>query len=307
MGPAPEISDITPDEDALKIAIDFGEPSVQKALKHINRKNSWTANAKILEQLITDNSTKYENRQLTNAVMLYQYAPLNVSESIFTHLVSSPRPLAKQLGWQLAAAKPSKGLARAIDKELSRAVLQNEEESTFLPQMAAAVKANRLASSYTLLRMALFQNGNEAFVTAMSALNPKAASEDFLVFLAQVPPEELRQLTLTTVDVYAAMSALKHLQKNPASISNPHMPHLFYYAVSRNPGVSETANSVLDSYYAFYKPELARMLSLLPAWVQVAYVESTRRNNNPQRVSFLLDLKKVTTQSEVAEELNEIR
>lgn len=240
-------------------------------------------------------------------MQLFQFAPIDVSEALFHHLITSSRPLARQSGWQLAASKPSKILRAAIDKELNRAVLQNDEESLFMPQMAAAVKAHQLTSAYTVLRLGLFSTGSEAFVTAMSALNPKSASEDFLSYLALVPPEELRQLTITTIDLYAAMNALKHLQKNPASISNPQMPHLYYYAVSRNAGLSEMANTVLDTYYLFHKPQLARMLSLLPTWVQVAYVESTRRNNNPQRIAFLLDLKKVSTQSEVVDELGDVR
>ena len=79
--------------------------------------------------------------------------------------------------------------------------------------MANAVAANQLTDAYTLIREGLMQQGGEEFVNAMIALNPKRASWDFLDYLAQASAEELRQLTLSSVDLFSCVAILKHLSQ----------------------------------------------------------------------------------------------
>jgi len=294
-------------EDALQAGIDFGGDTAKDVRKLIAKRKLWPMAERILYQAVQDGIIKYENTQLVNAVMLYISGPVTPQEVLFQQMVSSGRPLARQLAWQMAAALPGKVMRGAIDREINRAVFDDEEEELLIPVMAGAVQANRMTSAYTLIRRGLFKTNNEEFAQAMAVLSPEQASGDFMNYLAICPPEELRQLTVSTINVFAATIALNHMIKYPPSVSDPNIETLFYYSISRNTGLSEIATSLIEHLSQKNQAALALTLSRMPTWAQVAFIEGVRRNLTAQKRVFLEELKKVASQTEIVDELGDIK
>ena len=200
--PPPPITATMPLQSALEAAIDFGGDTLADVKRLVKHRNEGEKAGAMLATALHDNVIKYEHNQLLNACHLYGSMPVPVSVPLFEELVSSDRPLARQVGWQLAAMKPSPLIAKAVDKELTRALTDGDEEPVLIPQMANAVRANRLRGAYTLMRQGLMAKGDEEFALAMITLEPKRSSNDFLDYLALAPAEELRQLTLSSVNLY---------------------------------------------------------------------------------------------------------
>lgn len=303
----PRITYNMPLEEALKAGIDFGGTTGQHVRKLVSKRKEWGPAEKYLIEAIRDGVLRYESTQLINSVMLYLAGPVKPSDALFQKLVESPRPLARQLGWQMAAALPGKVMRGAIEREMSRALVEGEETELLIPSMAQAVQSNRMTSAYTAVRQGLMATGHEDFATAMSVLDPTRASSDFIDYLALCPPEELRQLSVSSVNVYAATVALSHLIKMPPSSGHPRLEIAFYYAISRNTGLSDLGASFVDALAVRDQRGLAISLSRLPPWAQVAYIENARRNMSPTRRVFLSELKKASPQAEVAEELGEFK
>ena len=304
---APAISKDMPLDEALEAAIHFGGDTARQVRKLIVKRKEWPAAEKYLVQAIDDGMIKYENRNLSNAVMLYVSGPVKPSAVLFRKMVGSGRPLARQLGWQMAGALSGKVMSQAIEQELTRALTEGEETELLIPQMAMAVQANRLVSAYTMVRQGLMTTGHEDFATAMAVLSPERASDDFLDYLALCPAEELRQMSVSSINVLAANVALNHFLKFPPRISHPQLENLFYFAISRNPALSELGGVVTDHLASMYRSQLAMTLSRLPVWAQVAYIETVRRNLTQTRRTFLSELKKTSPQAEVSEELGEFK
>ena len=149
--------------------------------------------------------------------------------------------------------------------------------------------------------------GNEEFAISMATLDPVRASSDFLDYLALCPPDELRQLSVSSVNVYAATVALNHLIKSPPSVGHPRLDTAFYYSISRNPGLGDLGASLVDVLASRDQRGMAIALSRLPVWTQVAYIENARRNMSSTRRVFLSELKRTSPQAEVSEELGEIK
>jgi hypothetical protein len=233
--------------------------------------------------------------------------PSPLPQKIFSTMINSDRLLAVQLGWQLAAAKPSQQVAQIAEQRLTQAIAENDEDSVMLPQMANAIAANKLKGSYTLARRGLLTKGDEEFAMAMISLDASQASEDFLAYLSMAPAEELRQLTLSSVNVYTCVAILKHLVRLPPSMANPNFPHLFFYAVSRNNGLAELAQNVIEGYVPTNTEYLAQILARHPSWVQVAYLEGARTRMNPKVSLLLSELRKVTAEQDVVNEIDEIK
>ncbi|MCX6119871.1 MAG: hypothetical protein NT027_20240, partial [Proteobacteria bacterium] len=180
-------------------------------------------------------------------MMLYVSGPVTPSSNLFRKMMESERPLARQLAWQMAAALPGKNMQKNIEREINRSLIEGEERELLVPQMASAVQANRMVTAYTLVRQGLMETGHEDFATAMTVLNPDKARSDFLEYLAICPPEELRQISVSSINVYSANIALAHLAKNPPTVGHPKLEVLFYYSISRNPTLNELASAVLDN------------------------------------------------------------
>ena len=302
----PEIQESTSSDEALKIAVDFGGDRVEKAVQMIAKRKGSEKAAMAMEQSLQDQLLHFQNNQILNAANLYQQLTKTVSLDLFRKYVRSDRPVAKQVAWQWAAAFPSKTLSKAIDDELSLAVSGDEEQDFTTPEMANAVRVNRVKSSYTLIREGLMSKGDEAFARAMMSLNPEQASVDFLRYLALAPVEELRQLNQKTVNTYTCMFIFRHMASYPPPTTDPYYEQVFLFAVSRNPALSELANGVLRQSFSRGREGVAAVLARLPSWIQVAYLEYARRNLSPEMNQFLLALKERSSQEQVVEEIDEI-
>lgn len=293
-------------DQAIEAAINRGGQTIDDARRLITQRKQWPSAHRALEAAIQDGIIKYDNVRLANAVALYQGSSLPASVRLFESLVGSGRPVARQLGWQVAAAMPSRALGVAIDRELGRAISENDEATVLIPQMAIAVQAHAMKSAYTLIRQGLMTTGQEAFALSMAQLDPDRASSDFLDYLALASPEELRQLTQNSVNVYTCLIALKHLQSHPAPLSHPHADFLVYYAVSRNNALADLSQAAIEAYLPRERAQVAIMMSRLPQWTQIAWVESARRHKTPAVTLLLGELKKISSSNDVVEEVDEV-
>ena len=294
-------------EHAVEAGIDYGGDTLTSVKRLIKRRGLTQSAYSLVAKDLHDNVQSYEHNQLINAGHLYASLPLPVAPQMFKVLIGSGRPLAQQLGWQLAAVKPSAALVAAIEGELTRAIADNDEDSVLIPQMANAVRANHLKDAYTLLRQGLMTKGDEEFALGMIALNPVAASDDFLPYLALPPAEELRQLTMSSVNLYTCITILKHMQKEPPTAGKPGFDHLLFFAVSRNPTLAELAHAILEQFLPERTDYIAQALARQQAWVQIAYIEGARRRMNPKEGLLLSELKKTTSENDVVQEINEIK
>jgi hypothetical protein len=305
--PPPAITANMPLAQALEAGIDYGGDTLAAVKRLIKHRGEGEQAAALLQSALHDGVEKYEHNQLLNAGHLYVSMPMPVAVGTFQELIGSERPVARQVGWQLAATKPAPALAKAIDAELSRALADNEEEAALMPQMANAVRANHLVSAYTLVREGLMAKGDEEFAQAMTSLDAQRAANDFLAYLALAPGEELRQLTLSSVNLYTCLAILHHMEKTPPTVGATNFEHLFYYAVSRNTMLADAAQGILEAYVPHSTEHLAQVLAKQPAWVQVAYLENVRRKLTPKIGLLLGELKRDTAESDVVEEINEIK
>lgn len=305
--PPPVIKANMPLNEALEAAIDYGGDTLAEVKRLIKRRNEGAKASRMLEPALREGIEKYQPHQLLNAGHLLTATPGPLPAKLFKDMISSDRPLARQLGWQLAAAKPSTEIAKAVDEELTRAVNDNDLETVLMPQMANAVRANHLTSAYTLVRQGLMSKGDEEFVHAMIETSPERASSDFLSYLALAPAEELRQLTLSSVNLYAVLAIMKHFQKIPPRPSDGNVEHLFVYAVSRNTGLAEMAQTVIEGFVPQHTELVAQLLARHPIWVQIAYLENARRRMSPKVGLLLSELKKATAENDVVREIDEIK
>ncbi len=304
---APHISKDMPLETALQAGIDYGGDTARDVRKLISKRKQWPLAEKMLYQAVQDGIIKYENNQLINAVMLYIAGPVTPQEALFNQLVSSGRPLARQLAWQMASALPGKVMRSAMEREMNRAVMDGDEDDILIPAMAAAAQANRMTSAYSLVRRGLMTKNFEDFAQAMAALNPEQATTDFLEYLSLCPPEELRQLTVSSINIFAANVALNHMLKFPPSVSNANIDVLFSYAISRNPGLSDLASTIVENISQKNPGAMALALSRMPVWSQVAFIEGSRRSMTPGKRLFLGELKRVSAEADVVDELGDIK
>lgn len=303
----PQIYGNMPLDKALTAGIDFGGDTLADVRKLVRRRKEGAKAAPILRKAIMEGLETAENNQLMNATSLYMGMGEPLTPDMFQKMLQSGRPLACELAWQLAAIKPSRVIGETIERELTRALAENDEESLLYPQMANAVAANGLKGSYTLLRRGLMVKGDEEYVQAMIKLEPERASNDFLPYLAQANAEELRQLTMSSVNVYAVIAILKHMQKVPPDVGAVNFENLFEYAVSRNTALADLAKVVLQTYLPKYTDQLAQKLATHPLWVQIAFIENARREMTPKIGLLLNGLKDATAEPDVREEIGELK
>lgn len=305
--PAPQVTADMPLDKAIAAALDYGGDTLQSVKAAVKKRGDGEKAGKILEKDLQSNVNSYEHNQLINAGALYSAMPVPVSTEVFHLLIQSQRPLARQLGWQLAAVKPSAVLAAAIDKELTRAVVEGEDETVLIPQAANAVRANHLTSAYTLMRQGLMSKGDEEYALTMMSLDPQRSSDDFLAYLAIAPAEELRQLTLASVNLYTCVSILRHMQVNPPTPATTGFDELFVYAVSRNTALAELAQNVIEAYLPQQTGLMAQSLARLPAWIQIAYLDNAKRRMNSKQGLLFSELRKTTADTDVQQEIDETK
>ena len=95
--------------------------------------------------------------------------------------------------------------------------------------------------------------------------------------------------------------------KYPPNVAHEQIEMLFYYSISRNPGLSDIASSLIETLSVKNQSAMALTLARMPVWAQVAFIENTRRNLTAARRVFLGELKRVTAQREIIDELGEIQ
>ena len=239
---------------------------------------------------------------------LYQLTADPDAPRIFT-LLTVPEPrhaVLVQVGWQIATLMPSPRMAAAITRALERALQQGRERTLFFPQVAAAIAAHRMVEGYTFVRQGLQHTRNEAFARALLKLNPQRASEDFLVYLADVPLDTLRQKLPMASNIPLRLMMLQHLRVYPVTTQHRKLDTLFSYVVSRNPALSEAAQQVLAVYYDKHGEQLAQWLARMPYWVQFACVEKLAHRLNPSSRRFLVILRQKTSGVDVVDEINQL-
>ncbi len=294
-------------DELVNAGIKFGGQTLVDSAKILKKQNALERAALAVQLQIIDQYRDWDGAYLINAVKLYQLtAPRDPSE-VFRLLINSDRKLARELALQVASEFPSRSIAKALDEKLTDAIEEEEIFEYLLPQLAVAITRNGMKDSYSILKLGLFQTNSDSFVTAMVAVDANQASSDLLDYLAQVPVEELRQLTLVTLDVYACLAALRHLAQSPPALSHAKFEHLFYYAMSRNTAFAQIAREVISRYLPEHSKVLARRFTQMPNWIQVAYIEGSRNNITPTVSLFLQDLRELSAQKEIIEEIDSIR
>ncbi len=239
---------------------------------------------------------------------LYQLTADPDAARIFTLLTAPEQRHAVlvQVGWQIATLMPSPRMAAVITRSLELALRQGREQALFFPQAAAAIAANRVAEGYTFVRQGLQRTHDEAFARALLKLNPQRASEDFLVYLANVPLDALRQRLPIAGNIPLRLMMLQHLRTYPVTTQHRKLEALFNYVVSRNPALSEAAQQALAVFYDKHSEQLAQLLARMPYWVQFACVEKLARRLNPSSRRFLVILRQKTSGVDVVDEINQL-
>jgi hypothetical protein len=303
----PKIHSGMPVDEIISSAVTFGGQTLEDSAKVLKKQNL-LAKASLLVQLkIIDQYRDWAGPQLINAVKLYQLTTPKDPTEIFRLLINSERKIAIELALQIASEFPSAMMAKALDTRLTVAIEEDELYDFLLPQLAIAITRNNMKGSYSILKLGLFQTNHDSFVLAMTSIDPQQASIDFLDYISQVPVEELRQLALVTLDVFSCIGALKHLIQTPPPVSHPKFDHLFLFAMSRNTAFAELSRNVILTYLPRHSKLLARRFSQLPNWIQVAYIEGSRERLNPTMGLFLQDLRRLSAQKEIVEEIDSIK
>ena len=303
---APKLTQETSTEDAVEAAINFGGQTFNQAMTIVKQRRDYVKASQAAKDRIIVGLESMKLAELYNAVRIYRESSQKLDRRLFVTLIFSELNLARQMGWQLAATFPSIQTGKMIDDALSLILAEGKEKNHFISQMASAVAANNLASSYKVLQRGLNQTGDDAFAKAMIAINPTQASSDFLAYLAMAPVEDLRQLNQQSVNVMTCYVILNHMRSVQPPTDHPQYEHLFLFAVSRNQGLAELARAVLEEGYTKDRARLAFVLARLPSWIQVSFVEGVRRSLNSNTRGFLAELRKLTVQDDVLEELKNI-
>ena len=302
----PTITTDTPTSEALELAVKYGGPQLAQFKKLIKKRNAKKEVNRLLTQKILEG--KMDESQTWRAVRLYQASSsLYISPKVVSKLISSDKLFHRQLGWLLAAHRPSDLVAAVLERYMTRALVDGDEEELYLPELALAVKANRIRSVYSILRQGLMAKGGAEFVEAMTSFEPEKSVDHLMDYLALANIEDLRQMNQKTVDLKTCMAILRHFSEFRVPISHPRFEHLFFYVVSRNASLSDLARIALQKYMPKDRDQLAYTLSRLPVWIQVAFVEGTREQMNANIGLFLSELKGVTSHREVVEEINALR
>lgn len=303
---APKITKEMSLKEALANAIEFGSKTLIDVKDLVNERKEWEKAEEYLFNILMVEE-KMQGPSLLNTMELYRACQSERSVLVFNKFIKAKPLMKKKLAWQLAAEVPSEQMGRAIENYLTESVKSNELDSVLVPAMALAVASNRLSTSYTILREGLFLIGDLAFAQGMIALNPELATKDFLNYLGKAPIEELRQLNLKSIDVFTCTLILEHFHSYPPQVSEPGIEILFHYTISRNHALADMARSVLEKYLPRHNDVLAIKLSRLPKWMQFAFIERSSKRMTPVIALFLDELKKVTVNKDVAEEISALK
>lgn len=279
---------------------------MRKVYQHLRESDQLAEAGRYIFRQIDEQRESYETISLINVLHLYQLTGDRQAHRLFVKLLTEKRRAVIELAWQIATIMPSPAMARAIAATISETIEEQREKSLFIPQVASAVTANRVEGVYTLLRAGLNNTHHESFARAMATSDPKRAASDFTAYLSRASIDELRQQSPTSVSVYVCMVILRHLERQSLSPYDRNFAVLFWYAISRNPGLSELASRILEGYYGKHADSLAQMLARLPYWAQFAFVGNVGRRLTPASRQFLVVLQQKTSGVDVIDEINQV-
>ena len=302
----PEVTHNMALEEALTAAVDHGELTLKKVMRLVELRQEGGLAGDWLYKEILAGYPSWKSVRLINSMQMYERLAHKRAPELFYQLSFAQRHLVQQLAWHLAASCPSDAMADQVETRLTKAIDTNTLRDVYWPEMAEAAARNSLRSSYTVVRQGLFENNHPAFASSMVSLNPGKASADFMDYLAKASLEELRQLSMNTVDLYTCIEILRHFKRFPPQAGHPRFTHLFYYAISRNVALSDMAREILSNYFPAQNSHLAQLLSRLPNWVQIAFVEGSRRKMTPRLNLFLKELRETTSQQDVVREIDHV-
>ncbi|MFW7379487.1 MAG: hypothetical protein ACOH5I_11810 [Oligoflexus sp.] len=302
----PEIKADMPLEQAFDHAIQYGGSTLEDVKRLVKAREAWPQLEELSKRYISKNMRSASPSMLLNAVHLYRLSTPRLDPLLLTQLFAIKEPFHQRIAWQLAALKPSLQVASVLENELSKMIASDDIDQALLPEMARAVQANQIRTVYTILRQGLFASGSDDFAKAMIALNPEIAADDFIEYLAQASLEDLRQINQTGVNMYTCLVILRFFMNHPLPVANPHIGHLYYYAISRNPALAEMARDVLEQHVLQHREQMVFVLARQPMAVQMAFVEGTRHYPGANVQLMLTGLKELTAFQEVEEEISSL-
>ncbi len=302
----PTLTDSDSLDYLLQAGIDFGGDTLDDAKEIISKKKEWDKAQGILYSRIKGSCKDGGGQKLANTLHLYMVSQDPNSPALFKEISQIKKGMCQNMAWQLASTYKSNKMAQAVEERLSQSLIKSDLDEILQPKVADALILHNLKGSYTVAVYGLFNKPHAAFARAMIALNPTRASWDFMDYLSLASPEELRQLNIESVDMFACSEIFQHMQVYPVAVSHERFAHMFFYAVSRNPAFSEMARKVLELYLPRHGDYLAQLLARLPSWVQIAYVDASRRDLTPKLNLFLARLKKTSGDKDVTEEIDSV-
>lgn len=300
----PEITRDMSISEAYALAKSHDADIMQKVKDLAKERNELPKLASLTENDLVNNHSKLTFNELSHATNMYVYASQKADPKVIKALLSAKEPGVRKIGWRLAAVKPSAEVGAVIDGVLNNALSQGKEDEILDPDMAKALQENGLKGDYTFLERGLSIQGSPEYATAMLALDPKSAMPAFLSYLMHADLEDLRQLNQKSINVYTCTVIFRFLIENPIPISHPGVASIFLFAVSRNRGLADMANAVLEKQIPEHRASFAAILARLPVPVQVAFIENSQREMTANLRLLLNDLKEVAQNKEVIEELN---
>lgn len=303
-----KISPDLPPAELARRGIEQGGQSLQQVIGIVREKRLYKEVSSHVALQLNNNIDQLEAGQVLSACQLYQATTKKYDLKILSKLVRHSDEKVRKYGWLMASSQVSPSMAAFIEREASIAIVMNSEAKLFVADFALAVRKNQVADMFSLLKMGLLsaQEASE-FAKAMADLNPALAAEPFFDYLSRADLEDLRQINQTQIDPYACLVIMRYFMVNSLPISHPNLSHIFMYAVSRNPALSELAKAVLDYQIPKAKEHLVYHLATLPVEVQIAFIEAARRNPSANFKILLSDLKKATRFEQVVEEIEAIK
>ena len=304
----PQVPEITPTmavDQAVSIAIEHGGDSVEQLKARFKSSQEKQQMAQYIEKSILENQ-KLTNIKFIRLIQLYGYFTNEISVKVLNRLIFDETVAVRQIGWRLAAVYPAEPIKRHIEEVLTHALVKGSEEFILLPEMAKAVRTNQIKSVYTLIRFGLMSKGNDEFAKTMVVLDPEQARHDFLDYLGKATIEDLRQINQSTVDFYSCLVILNFYKQNELPLFHPKISSLILFAISRNRLLADLAGEVLEREYERHGFEFALVISRLPQWIQIAYIENQRRLPTANGSTLLSHLREVSSSKTVIEEIDAV-
>ena len=303
----PQITEDMDLKEAVDAASEFGGKTFESVKNMITKRKEWPAAGKLAGQEMLRRLNDSEHERLMNYAYLFFASGQTAGEDFVEKFLKADNETSLRIGWTLATRYSSPKMATMLERILTNAIEQGQEQRHLIPEMARAVAVNNIKSVYTLVREGLMLTGSDDFAKAMVEFDGKLASKDFGFYLAKATLDDLRQLNQQTVNMYTCLVIFRHLLSEPLALSHPHFDALFLYAVSRNQMLAEMANLVIERQMAKFRSALALMLARQKMEVQIAFIEANRRTPSPQVGLFLRELKRITAHKEVVEEIDTVR